>query len=339
MPPAGEAPRPAEEDTLELLNPRDLLSRQVLEIRGDGKAGGGLVLAFQSLAALMLADTRLHVQEWPFFSSARRGANIRSFMRASARPITIACEVTHPAVVLLMDEAAARSVNFAEGVPAGGTFVINTRRSPEACARHFGLSGRVFTVAGDDIGARYLKHPIGNVSAYVALAQAIGGFSFEEITQAFVGVLRKRRIPDALIERNREALAASVAAIQSATFQEARPDAGPPARFMGYGDLPVGAQTALRLSVRNRTSDYARSGFRLRFADPQDACTGCAHCITNCPESIIHFVPDDERTLKVTGVDVSTYCKLCGECIAVCPEKLFSEVPHEEVWKEEEVLT
>jgi 2-oxoacid:acceptor oxidoreductase gamma subunit (pyruvate/2-ketoisovalerate family) len=324
---------------LEIIDPRDLLRDRVLEIRGDGKAGGGLVLAFQSLAALMLADPRLHVQEWPFFSSARRGANIRSFMRASARPVTIACEVTHPSMVLLMDEAAARSVDFAEGVPAGGTFVINTRRSPEACARHFGLSGRVLTVAGDDIGARFLKHPIGNVSAYVALAHAIGGFSFEDITGAFVGVLKKRRIPEALIERNREALAASVEAIASGTFQEARPDAARPARFFGYGDLPVGAQTSLRLSASNRTADYARSGFRLRFADPEDACTGCAHCITNCPEAIIHFVPDPERTLKVTGVDVSTYCKLCGECIAVCPENLFTEVPHEETWKEEEVLT
>ena len=319
------------------MDPIDLrrkLADSVLEIRGDGKAGGGLVLAFQSLAALMLTDPSLHVQEWPFFSSAHRGANIRSFVRVSCAPITIACEITRPALSLLMDEAAGRSVDFAAGVPAGGTFVLNTSRTPEACARHYGLSGRVVTVPGDEIGTRFLKHPIGNVSTYVALARAIGGFDLGQIEAAFVTMLEKRRIPAALIDRNREAIRASADAIRSGVFSETRTD-GPAESFTGYGDLPIGAQSALRLSRSNRTSDYARGGLRLSFADPTDACTGCAHCVTNCPEGIIRFVPDAERTLKVTGVDVSNYCKLCGECIAVCPEKLFNELPFEEKWEEE----
>ena len=324
---------------MEIIDLRRRIQDSVLEIRGDGKAGGGLILAFQSLGALALGDTGLHVQEWPFFSSARRGANIRSFMRVSGRPIAVACEVTRPILVLLMDEAAARSVDFADGVPAGGTYVLNTRRDPETCARHYGLSGRVITIAGDDIGKRFLQHPIGNVSAYVALARAIGGFPAEHVERAFVKVLEKRRIPEALIERNRQALRASGEAIREGVFQEARPRTASGA-FAGYGDLPLGAQSPLRLSLSNRTSDYARSGFRLRFEDPADACTGCAHCITNCPEGIIHFVPDERRVLKVTGVDVSSFCKLCGECIAVCPEKLFQELPFEETWAEEqEVLS
>ena len=319
------------------LDPQQLLSDSVLEIRGDGKAGGGLVLAFQSLAALALRDPGLHVQEWPFFSSARRGANIRSFLRMSRRPIDVACEVTRPAITLLMDESAGRSVDFAQGVPPGGTFVLNTRHSPQECARHYRLSGRVVTVPGDDIGVRHLRHAIGNISAYVAMARAIGGFERHEVVEAFLAVLAKRRIPPSLIDANREALAASDAAIQAGEFDEAGPADHGAAAFAGYGDLPPGAQTALRLARTNRTSDYARSGFRLRFEDPADACTGCAHCVTNCPEGIIHFRPDDARGLVVTGVDVSSFCKLCGECIAICPEHLFKELPFEEVWETAEV--
>src|SRR4051812_31728357 len=116
---------------MNVLDPRRLVEQSVLEIRGDGKAGGGLVLAFQSLASLFLRDPKTHVQEWPFFSSARRGANIRSFLRVSSQGVTAACELTRPSLVLLMDEAAAYAVDFAQGVPAGGTFVLNTRRSPE----------------------------------------------------------------------------------------------------------------------------------------------------------------------------------------------------------------
>ena len=319
------------------LDPRARLATGVLEIRGDGKAGGGLVLAFQSLAGLALRDSGLHVQEWPFFSSARRGANLRSFLRISSRPIDVACEVTRPAISLLMDEAAGRSVDFAQGVPRGGTFVLNTRHRPDECARHYRLSGRVFTVPGDDIGTRFLRHPIGNVSAYVAVARAIGGFDRGEMIESFLATLAKRRIPQALIDSNRAALEASDEAVQSGTFDEAGAADHAPAGFAGYGDLPPGAQTPLRLARANRTSDYARSGFRLRFEDPDVACTGCSHCIVNCPEGIIRFKPDPERGLLVTGVDVSNYCKLCGECIAVCPEKLFKEMLSEEVWEEREV--
>lgn len=316
---------------------RTVLTDSVLEIRGDGKAGGGLVLAFQSLASLLLSDPDLHVQEWPFFSSARRGANIRSFLRVSARPIRIACELTRPSLVLLMDEAAGRSVDFAQGVPKGGTFVFNTRRTPEECARHFHLSGRVLTVAGDDIGKRFLKASIGNVSAYVAMAKAIGGYDPGTVTKAFMGILKKRRIPELLLARNQEALEASLAEVQEGVFDHARPADHELPAFQGYGDLPIGAQTALRLSQTNRTADYARSGLRLKFADPDDKCTGCSHCITNCPEGIILWEPHAEKGVKVLGAQVSSYCKLCNECISVCPEDLFSEAPFEDQWEEMEV--
>lgn len=319
---------------MKILDPRDIVTRSVLELRGDGKAGGGLVLAFQSLAGLYASKPEMHVQEWPFFSSARRGANIRSFLRLSSKPIDIACEVTRPTVSLLMDESAARSVDFAEGVPHGGTFVINTRRTPEECARHYHLSGRVVTVPGDDIGTRHLKAPIGNVAAYVAMAATLGGMEQEEIVGSFLKQLRKRRIPELLLERNRLALEASLKEVREGVFDEARPGDHATTRFAGYGDLPVGAQTRLRLANTNKTASFAKSGFRLVFEDPDKRCTGCSHCIANCPEGIIRWQPDPERGVLVTGADVSSFCKLCAECIAVCPEELFKEGRYEEVWEE-----
>lgn len=313
---------------------RERIRTSVLDVRGDGKAGGGLVLAFQSLANLMLRDPEIHVQEWPFFSSARRGANIRSFLRVSARPILAACEVSRPALSVLMDEGASRSVDFTQGVPAGGTFVLNTPHSPEECALHYGLNGRVVTVAGDRIGTEHLKAPIGNVAIYVAIANAIGGFEDEEIVESFLETLKKRHVPASIVERNRGALSASLDAVEEGIFEDPPQQRRSSAPWLGYGYLPVGAQTALRLSAGNQTANFAPTGFRLRFEDPKTACNGCAHCITNCPEGIIRFVPDAERGLLVTGVDVSQFCKLCGECIAVCPEHLFQEVPFEEPWLE-----
>jgi Pyruvate/2-oxoacid:ferredoxin oxidoreductase gamma subunit/Pyruvate/2-oxoacid:ferredoxin oxidoreductase delta subunit len=313
---------------------REAIDAGSLEIRGDGKAGGGLVLAFQSLANLFLRDASLHVQEWPFFSSARRGANIRSFLRVGKSPTQPACEITHPRLALLMDEGTGRSVDFAQGVPAGATFVLNTPRDPETCARHYKLSGRVVTVPGDEIGTRYLKHPIGNVSVYRAVAGAIGASNPAEIETVFLETLRKRRLPESIVARNREAIQATTDSIREGVFDEARREEHGLSHFTGYGDLPTGAQTGLRLSLQNRTADFAPGGLRLRFEDPSTACTGCAHCITNCPEGVIRFQRDEERGVLVTGVDVTTYCKLCRECISVCPEHLFRDVPFQEVWEE-----
>lgn len=315
-------------------NLQEILRNSVLEIRGDGKAGGGLVLAFQSLANLFLSDPVMHVQEWPFFSSARRGANIRSFLRTSRNPIKAACEVTRPVMAVLMNEGTARSIDFAQGVPPGGTFVINTRHTPEECARHYHLSGRVVTVPGDDIGEKHLKHAIGNVSVYIAAARVIGGFPVETMVESFLQTLKKRHVPASVVERNRGALLASAESVRESICDEAQPGDHELGLWNGYGLLPVGSQSALRLSRSNRTADYAPSGVRLQFADPNSVCNGCAHCITNCPEGIIRFVHDEKRDLLVTGVDVSTFCKLCGECIAVCPEHLFKEVPFEEKWEE-----
>lgn len=324
---------------MRVLDLKRVIQTSHLEIRGDGKAGGGLLLAFQSLADLLAQDPGIHVQEWPFFSSARRGASIRSFMRVSRRPITAACEVTRPDVAILMNESAARTWDFAEGVQPGGTYILNTGRTPEQCALHYRLSGRVITVPGDDVGREHLKHAIGNVSVYVAAAQVVADQPLETIFESFMHTLEKRHVPKRILESNRAALEATVPLIRSGVFDAAAPGAHTAPPFEGYGELPVGAQTALRLSRTNRTADYAPSGIRLRFEDPADACTGCAHCIHNCPEGIILFQPDEERGLKVVGVEVSTFCKLCGECIAVCPEKLFKEVPFEEHWAEEEEVS
>lgn len=318
---------------MKLLDPASLLADSVLELRGDGKAGGGLVLAFQSLAALFLHEG-CHVQEWPFFSSARRGANIRSFLRLSRHPIEKACEVNRPAISVLMDEGAARSIDFALGVPEGGTFVLNTRHSPEECARHYRLSGRVITVPGDEIGRKHLRHPIGNVAVYVACAGAIGNLSAEVVAASFIAALERRHVPSSVLARNRDALAATPELVREGTFDEARGASRtqPPTAAL---TLPVGGQSALRLSRSNRTANFAPSGFRLRFKDPDDACNGCAHCITNCPEGIIRWQPDEALGVKVLGADVSTFCKLCGECVAVCPEHLFTQDTFEEHWEEE----
>jgi Pyruvate/2-oxoacid:ferredoxin oxidoreductase gamma subunit len=58
-----------------------------IDVRGDGKAGGGLVLVMQALGAALGKCEDLDVQDWPLFSSARKGANVRAFLRVARREV------------------------------------------------------------------------------------------------------------------------------------------------------------------------------------------------------------------------------------------------------------
>lgn len=310
-----------------------ILRDDVLEIRGDGRAGSGMLLALQSVASVAVTLPHMHVQEWPFFSSARKGAPTRGFLRLSNSHINKASEVTTPHIVIAMDEGVTRMVDFAQGVPPGGIFIMNTNLSPEEVAKKYHLSGRIYTIAGDAIAAKHMKSPMGNISVFALFTEIIPGFEPIRARQELEKMLTKRRLPKAIVQYNCDVFDASLGQAQHGDFDFALPSDHAAAEFHGYGELAPGAQSRLRLSRKNLTSAYARTGFTLRFQDPDNLCNGCGHCIVNCPENIIDFVPDAVNGVRVTGADINNYCKLCRECISVCPKQLFTEVPDAELEK------
>lgn len=306
---------------------QSLLENDVLELRGDGRAGSGLVLTMQSVAAVAVLDPTLHVQEWPFFSSARKGAPTRSFLRIGRKPILKASDITAPHISIMMDEGVSAMVDFAQGVKRGGIFVLNSTRSPEEAAKKFKLSGRVYTIDGDKISEAFLKKPLGNISVFALLMEILPGFEPAVALKRLAELLKKRRLPESLIQANCKLFEASLgkARFVDADYATLADHAVMP--FGGWGELMPGAQSRLRLSRANLTSTYARTGYKLSFSDPENSCNGCSHCIINCPENIIHFQPDAENGVRVTGADIKGYCKLCRECITICPKQLFTEVP------------
>ena len=304
---------------------KQILREGTLEIRGDGRAGSGLMLSLQAIAALAVADPILHVQEWPFFSAARKGVPTRGFLRLSHHPIQKGSQITHPHLVIAMDEAVGLISDFAQGVASDGIFIINTASSPEKVAKKFKLSGTVYTIDGDALSKPFLKKPLGNISIFALLTEILPGFQTGPARDCLKKLLEKRRIPLPIIESNLKVFDESIgkSLCNKFNFSGALDHQLKP--FSGYGPLVPGAQSSLRLSRSNKTATYAKTGHVLHFADPEKLCNGCAHCIINCPENVIRFVPDRERGVLVLGADVTNYCKLCGECIAVCPKKLFTE--------------
>jgi pyruvate ferredoxin oxidoreductase gamma subunit len=306
---------------------KNLLDRgEVIEIRGDGKAGSGLLMVMQTFAKALGRIGGMEIQEWPLFSSSRKGANVRGFLRIANHPIQSAAAVVHPHLAILMDESVASNVDFASGVE-NGIFVLNTTRSAQEAADKYGLTGTVVAVDGKKISEKFFDHKLANIPVYGALVRMSGCLTDDEGESILLETMKKRRLPEKIQKANSAAYRMSLASMDVALTKSTgvRHLAE---NFEKYPPLPKGAQSRLRTSLGNKTSQYRPVGLRLKFEDPYNKCNGCSLCVLHCPENIIAWIPDP-KGLKVTGANVADFCKLCRECIEVCPVELFSSVKDE----------
>ncbi len=305
---------------------RERLARgDSIDLRGHGKAGGGLILALQSFGAAVGARGDLDVQDWPVFSSARKGANVCAYMRIARGQVGMTCQVVEPNVALLMNEAAGEEVDFAEGT-SRALYIVNTPASPEETAKRYRLGGTIVTIAGDDLGREYLQRPLANVAVLAAMARETGLVEVAQARASLQKTLEKRRLPERLVRANLAMFDAALTQVREAEVAPGAATVHVRKEFSGYGMLPVGAQAALRSARNNRTSGYGRPGVRVEFADPAGKCNGCSLCVAQCPEGIIEFSPDPARGAIVHGARFEEFCKVCRECIASCPLDLFAEV-------------
>jgi 2-oxoacid:acceptor oxidoreductase gamma subunit (pyruvate/2-ketoisovalerate family) len=296
-----------------------------IDVRGHGKAGGGLILAMQSFGAAIAMNPKMDVQDWPLFSSARKGANVCAYMRIAVGRVEMACQVTEPDIALLMNETAAEEADFAEGT-SSGIYIINTPDSPERAADRYRLAGTVVTIAGDALGLKYLGRPLANVAVLAALAETTGLVDRLVARESLRKSLTKRRIPEHIVLANLELYDTALEEVHLAEVPVGSRSAHPRPRFMGYGPLPVAAQSALRTSRHHHTAGYGRPGVRIEFSDPTGRCNGCSLCVVQCPEGIIEFTAEPVRGAIVHGARFADFCKVCRECVAACPLHLFSEV-------------
>lgn len=303
-----------------MISLRERLDRgESIDLRGDGKAGGGLVLAVQSFGAA-LAKSGFDVQDWPLFSSARKGANVRAFLRLAKRPIETACQVTRPDLVVLMNEAAASEVDFAGGTHEA-LWVLNSKLTPEAAAHRYQLGGRVAVIDGDALGEKHLGRPLGNIAIFAALIRLSELVDTAVARASLESSVRKRRLPERLVAANLQLFDEALTQVRIGDFPANEHAAK---LFGGYGRLPIAAQSALRTARANHTAGYGRPGVAIRFADDSHKCNGCSLCVVQCPEGIIDFTADPRGAI-VHGARFADYCKVCRECVTACPLDLFHE--------------
>lgn len=124
-------------------------TRDMVEIRWHGRGGQGAVTSAKVLADAAFRSGFVGVTSQPSFGAERRGAPITASTRLAHEPIRILSQVTHPDIVVVLDESLLEVANATAGMKPGGTIIVNTPKDPA----QLGIAGDVRVVTSDVTGA------------------------------------------------------------------------------------------------------------------------------------------------------------------------------------------
>lgn len=100
-------------------------SLDMTQVRWHSRGGQGGMTASQLLAETAFEAGR-QATAFSFYGAERRGAAVASFNRIADEPIKLYSRVTHPDVVVVLDETLVDVQSVTDGLPDDGTLVINS---------------------------------------------------------------------------------------------------------------------------------------------------------------------------------------------------------------------
>lgn len=182
--------------------------KDLTEIRWHGRGGQGA-----KTAALLLADAALasgkYIQAFPEYGPERMGAPVASFNRISSSAILLHSGVTSPDIVIVLDPTLMDSVDVTEGIPASGTLLVNSEKSPSDIRAQFNIDAgiKVCTVDASKISTETIGRDIPNTPMLGALVKATGILDFKEMIDDTKKKLEKKfKTKPEVIEGNLKAI-------------------------------------------------------------------------------------------------------------------------------------
>ena len=162
------------------------MTAKYIEIRFHGRGGQGIVTASALLSQAFFLEGK-YPQSVPLYGPQRRGAPVIVFLRVGEHEIHQRSWIYHPQYVVVLDDSLIEMADVAEGVPAGGAFLVNTPH-PDRRALHLDNAFRVAGVDADEIAYR-LKlggppYPRINALMLAAFARLTGLVDLESVMQA-----------------------------------------------------------------------------------------------------------------------------------------------------------
>jgi 2-oxoacid:acceptor oxidoreductase gamma subunit (pyruvate/2-ketoisovalerate family) len=175
------------------------------ELRIHGRGGQGCVIASKVLAVALFREGR-EVQSFPAFGVERRGAPVTAFLRVDDRPIRLACEVSTPHDLIVLDPTLIQAIDVTAGLRPGGLILINSGHPPE----HYSSLAERFRVATVDAGAIAAQNGLGSRTQPIVNTAILGAFA------AVSGLVSLDSVCDAIREEVPVEAERNVAAAMSA---------------------------------------------------------------------------------------------------------------------------
>ena len=181
------------------------MSKNMTEVRWHGRGGQGA-----KTAALLLAEAAIDVgkyaQAFPEYGPERTGAPMRAYTRISDTPIRLHSPVESPDIVLVFDETLIEAVDVTEGLPEGGTILVNTPMSKEEIASRLGKDGyKLFVIDAVKVALETIGRPIPNTAMLGALVGATDVLPFDVLVEDLRHKFAKKFSPD-IADMNVEAI-------------------------------------------------------------------------------------------------------------------------------------
>jgi pyruvate ferredoxin oxidoreductase gamma subunit len=149
------------------------------EVVWHGRGGQGAKTAGYILAEAAMDEGKT-IQAFPEYGAERRGAPMKSYVRISDAPIRLRCAVTNPEVVVVLDSSLMRAIDVSEGMPEGGTLVVNSSEAPDDLRKYVSTkSVTIYTVNATQIALDSFGRPIPNTPMLGALAKVTDLISLE----------------------------------------------------------------------------------------------------------------------------------------------------------------
>ncbi|HEX77210.1 MAG TPA: pyruvate ferredoxin oxidoreductase [Dehalococcoidia bacterium] len=172
------------------------------EVRWHGRGGQGAVLGASILGSAAALYEGKYAVSFPTFGAERRGAPVQAFTRIADHVIRSRSQIYHPTKLIVLDDTLFDVVNITDGVPAGASLLVNTRKSASELSVPDYLN--VVTLDASAIARDIIGVAIVNTTMLGALAATTTLVSLDSIKKAIADAL-----PQKVAERNMAAAEAA----------------------------------------------------------------------------------------------------------------------------------
>lgn len=306
-------------------------------IRFESIGGLGAHLAGKILAEAGVLRQGLNGAHFSSYGSEKKGTPVKSFVRfcPGDQQVRTSSPVETPQVVAVFHEALARSVDVAAGLPADGTIIVNTRKTPAEVREALGLrSGTVATL--DALGIALEEKTRVNTAMLGAVARVCAFLDPDALKETIRGTFADGKAH--LVAGNLRTFDRGHEELRVQTWPAEPGQAGRPIQrakpAYGYLDAPIGGTIVDTGNSILKDLTTSRQGFLPAY--DMDSCVHCGICDIVCPDLCFVWTedPDGDPAVRLLGIDYH-YCKGCLKCIDACPTGSLTKLREEEGYADE----